>query len=506
MGDAGRDGDEVGARLATTGSSSAHLAHMVVVRAPSSSRFDALGAFERRGLHVVGLASDGGELLIALRCADASAAAAVRSTCAALTPPASATPTQQAALEQLHRHFYDRPSLAHWETEEDAWVAPRPTLLGTHGDNPETFALARLLAPGADGSAEAARFCAQLRRDSYVPVLLGPAERELVELCEASAHAWFEQDEDAKLDQAGVYAHIDRKFVGYRQGKFREQLELRATKEGGFFPPLPGAPSALAPALSLLTREVDGWARGLLRHVGRDLCGQPDFFEPLLDPPLAGVGGAPPAAAAPAAAAADLGARVAAERARLSALPTPPPQPDEDDASYASWVPPALRHSLVRACRYDAESAGVCGGGVLCEAHNDVGFLTFDACAATPGLEALRRADGLWVPVEEAAAQPGGELVLIVMVGDTLGYLTKDYYTPCRHRVVRPPDGARIGLPFLFRGRSDAVLNTRPALDAAAAAGRRAHLAEMETTTIKELPAFASAKSILRNWFKSVKA
>ena len=217
MGDAGRDGDEVGARLATTGSSSAHLAHMVVVRAPSSSRFDALGAFERRGLHVVGLASDGGELLIALRCADASAAAAVRSTCAALTPPASATPTQQAALEQLHRHFYDRPSLAHWETEEDAWVAPRPTLLGTHGDNPETFPLARLLAPGADGSAEAARFCAQLRRDSYVPVLLGPAERELVELCEASAHAWFEQDEDAKVDQAGVYAHIDRKFVGYRQ-------------------------------------------------------------------------------------------------------------------------------------------------------------------------------------------------------------------------------------------------------------------------------------------------
>ena len=37
-------------------------------------------------------------------------------------------------------------------------------------------------------------------------------------------------------------------------------------------------------------------------------------------------------------------------------------------------------------------------------------------------------------------------------------------------------------------------------------AARRAHLAEMETTTIKELPAFASAKSILRNWFKSVKA
>ena len=32
-----------------------------------------------------------------------------------------------------------------------------------------------------------------------------------------------------------------------------------------------------------------------------------------------------------------------------------------------------------------------------------------------------------------------------------------------------------------------------------------AHLAEMETTTIKELPAFDSAKSILRNWLRSSK-
>ena len=60
-------------------------------------------------------------------------------------------------------------------------------------------------------------------------------------------------------------------------------------------------------------------------------------------------------------------------------------------------------------------------------------------------------------------------------------------------------------MPFLFRGRSDAVLNTRPAREAAAAAGRDVHLAEMETTTIKELPAFDSAKSILRGWFRSSK-
>ena len=30
----------------------------------------------------------------------------------------------------------------------------------------------------------------------------------------------------------------------------------------------------------------------------------------------------------------------------------------------------------VRACRYDSTNEGVYGSGVLCEAHNDVGFLT----------------------------------------------------------------------------------------------------------------------------------
>ena len=168
--------------------------------------------------------------------------------------------------------------------------------------------------------------------------------------------------------------------------------------------------------------------------------------------------------------------------------------------------PPSLGHSLIRLCRYDAEDDGVYGSHVLCEAHNDVGFITLDACASVAGLEAFRRADGLWVPVEHAPAPPNGELTLLAMVGDTLGRLTANYYMPCKHRVVQPPTGLeRIGLPFLFRGRSDAVLNTKPTRDACKASGRVAHLAEMETTTIKELPAFDSAKSILRGWFRSSK-
>ena len=60
-------------------------------------------------------------------------------------------------------------------------------------------------------------------------------------------------------------------------------------------------------------------------------------------------------------------------------------------------------------------------------------------------------------------------------------------------------------LPFLFRGRSDAVLNTLPTREKCAAAGREVHLAEMETTTIKELPAFDSARAILRNWRRNFK-
>ena len=69
----------------------------------------------------------------------------------------------------------------------------------------------------------------------------------------------------------------------------------------------------------------------------------------------------------------------------------------------------------------------------------------------------------MWVPLEEAPQPEDGSLVLIAMVGDTLGRLTANYYAPCKHRVVQPPIGVeRIGLPFLFRGRSDAVLNTLP--------------------------------------------
>ena len=89
---------------------------------------------------------------------------------------------------------------------------------------------------------------------------------------------------------------------------------------------------------------------------------------------------------------------------------------------------------------------------------------------------------------------------------------------------IAPPAGHRIGLPFLLRGRSDAVLDTRSQIRRAAEKGDvcccvvchaqqallplpglQCHLAEMETVTIKELPSFPAAKAILKNWFWNLK-
>jgi len=289
---------------------------------------------------------------------------------------------------------------------------------------------------------------------------------------EHGALAWFGLPEDDKDAEGGAYGHVDRKFTGYRNGKFREQLEVRQTLDhshGGIYP-RPSTPAEFGDELASLITFLDGTARGLLRHIAVDCGAEDGFFEELLDPP-----------------------------------PPPPPKPGKEKGHNLE-TPPTLGHSLIRLCKYNPEDAGVYGGNVLCEAHNDVGFITLDACASVAGLEALRRADSMWVPVEEAPRRDDGSLVLVAMVGDTLGRLSANYYAPCKHRVVQPPSGVdRIGLPFLFRGRSDAVLNTVPTRERCAREGRTAHLAQMETTTIKELPAFDSAKAILNGWFKSMK-
>ena len=202
-------------------------------------------------------------------------------------------------------------------------------------------------------------------------------------------------------------------------------------------------------------------ARALLQHVGDDVGAAEGFFEGLLDAPPFAPAAANAAAVFPAAAAVaaakEQAEAAAAIGATFAAIGGSVGGEGEGEGEEEEGAAPSLCHSLVRVCRYREGVEGVYGSNVLCEAHNDVGFITLDPCAATSGLQALRRSDNMWVPVEEVAPRADGALVLMVMVGDTLGRVTGDYYAPCRHRVVAPPAGERIGLPFLFRGRSDAV-------------------------------------------------
>ena len=464
------------------------------LRTESAHTFQVLEPYEKKGFELVSIKSCGGGSLIVLRASGAACAAGRAMATKVLKQlPTGATLATSASLEEalnwMNESLGPR-EIVQWTADEEPSCWTRldaiDELLGSHNGNREYFLLEELVG-GSDATAQAAagaRFCAQLRRDSYVPVRMPASKGALFHEVEEAASQWFKQSEEEKIEQAGLYGHVDRKFTGYRNGNFREQLEVRQELDGVWAGDVyvlkELQPRRFQPALRSLVCELDRIARGLLRHIARDVGADDGFFDSLLDAPPP-----PPAEKALHTAPGD-GANMHTS-------------PGEDAP------PPSLSHSLIRVCRYDADDEGVYGSNVLCEQHNDVGFITLDACASTPGLEAVRRADGLWIPVEQAPPPPDGSVVLLVMVGETLSRLTADYYAPCKHRVVAPAVGERIGLPFLFRGRSDAVLNTRPTRDKCAASGRAAHLAEMETTTIKELPAFDSAKSILKGWFRSAK-
>lgn len=237
---------------------------------------------------------------------------------------------------------------------------------------------------------------------------------------------------------------------------------MRLEARGGALPS-PSLVPGLSEALVATLRLLEAHGRALLRLIAHDIGADAGWLLALLDPDR--------------------------------------PAPSDGAAAAAE---PSLRHSLVRACRYVAGVRGVGGSSVLCDEHTDVGFITLDPHACAPGLEVRRRADGLWAPVEEEG-EPSCER-LAVMVGDTLERVTAGRFAATPHRVKAPKAGERIGLPFLLRGRSDAVIDTRAPRAEAQASGRAVHLARMESTSIKELPAMDAAQSILHSWFRSSKA
>jgi isopenicillin N synthase-like dioxygenase len=378
-----------------------------------------------------------------------------------------------------------------------------------------------------------AAFCARLKRDGFAQLRLPADGSEAVALAEESASRWFAQPADAKLASAGPYGPASGTLAGYANGRDREQLEIRLTvQDGRLYPnirhdrsPVSVGSSvgfvggeALAPLLTRLMRMLDSWARALLAHVAADLGVHPtSFFDAMLDPAFPRKSDDTSAAAAagpcettpeghtPLAATADLSSAAGIE-------PGSPPPAARLDPGTAHAGCPALRHAGLRVCRYTSDAPGCValedGRRVLCAEHNDVGLLTLDAEASVPGLQAFHKAQRQWVSLEGSSLRGShgnsgspvaadgllSPRLLTVMVGDTLAALTGGSYTSCRHRVLapEPPVGhvaaERIGLPYLFRCRGDATIDTREERRRAQAQGRAVTLAELLPTTVDDLP------------------
>jgi len=152
--------------------------------------------------------------------------------------------------------------------------------------------------------------------------------------------------------------------------------------------------------------------------------------------------------------------------------------------------------AILRVMKYDSETSGEIGDGgreLLCEAHLDVGFVTIDPCTLTPGLEA-EDCDGNWQDMEGNRTYATEANLLI---GETFSKITNGYYPATNHRVYRPPPGIhRIAMPFLMRGRPDAVIDTRTAKRIKSK--RPGVLSKFKTVTIRQLPNIDAAKVLVR--------
>jgi len=349
-------------------------------------------------------------------------------------------------------------------------------------------------------------FCERLKRDGYAHLSLPRDAAQLLLQTEKEVQRWFAQTREEKMLSAGAYGPASGTLAGYASGRDREQLELRLTVDGGhIYPRLlnleqfdeghctgSDGGSEFAALTVLLTRSMrmlDGWARAMIEHVACDLGVRPAFFADLLDPALA----------------TDKDVmKVAKNGCALSAAEGTPSIRLDPDRAHEECPP--LRHAGLRACRYRSDAEGCAhladGRRVLCPEHNDVGLLTLDFEASEPGLQAFRQSDRQWVSLEGGMdnAQAvnfedhDNARLITVMVGDTLAAISGGLYTSCRHRVLAPmtqaPTGAgeRIGLPFLFRCRGEAVIDTREERRRTCSTGRASALAELEATKVDDLP------------------
>ena len=87
--------------------------------------------------------------------------------------------------------------------------------------------------------------------------------------------------------------------------------------------------------------------------------------------------------------------------------------------------------------------------------HTDYGLITLLATDGVPGLE-VKPIDSDWIPIEA----PEGSLV--INLGDMLARWSNDRYSSTPHRVVGPPAGDRVSIPFFINPDPGTVVESIP--------------------------------------------
>ena len=125
------------------------------------------------------------------------------------------------------------------------------------------------------------------------------------------------------------------------------------------------------------------------------------------------------------------------------------------------FLVPALSSSLLRICKYDAEtqlfSPSLIDGinkRIAFGAHTDTSFLTLGLCSSNPAIEMADLEINEWISPEKSSPPNS----IMIFVGEFLQVLTKDRFMASVHRVGVISSGSRISCPLIIREHPDKVI------------------------------------------------
>lgn len=280
---------------------------------------------------------------------------------------------------------------------------------------------------GPSREAAVTLFCHMMRTQRFCRIVLPEASRAAMAALHKGTAEFFALDQEVK-DAVGSMTDVEDNPVGYRKGKFREQLETHVTGSAhiGTNPcptpdgelraiPCPPHPSGYMEAMKDCYQTLEDQAVFYLSVLAEGIGMDPNFFMDLL---------------------------CTCGQKSAGTEPTP-----------------AVTSSILRILKYDSETSGRPGEDdkeLLCEAHMDQGFVTIDPLDDVAGLE-VQDGEGNWRMVEAEKTVPGEA---VIIVGESLAKVSNCHYPAAMHRVVRPPEGhQRIACPFLCRGIPDAIVD-----------------------------------------------